>query len=120
MWAGIVCLGEHHLRRGTWYRVVDAADPLSITIDINGTRAVIDRRECVIRQTRPMAWSVVIDGAVHKEHDAVYGVCPVCLTRAGLDGAEAERVCPGCGFETPIDWKGWAFTAGVRETVGAV
>jgi len=104
LWAEIVKLCMHPLRRGSWYRVVDAFDPSTVTLDVNGTPFVVDR-DCVsLAPERPQAWSVVREGEANPYFGGMYGVCPNCVERANLEPGRPDLTCPSCGNTYPVRW----------------
>lgn len=105
-WAEIVRLCIQRLRRGSWYRVLDASSAETVTLDVRGTPFVVDRSCVALASSRPTEWSVVRDNPPNEVLGAVYGVCPACSERSRLTGAEAELACPSCGGTFTVDWPG--------------
>ncbi|MEK7667161.1 MAG: hypothetical protein AAB409_00745 [Gemmatimonadota bacterium] len=106
LWAKIVALGVQHLRRGSWYRVVDESKPETVSVDVNGAAVEVPRSCVALAADRPLAWSVVREDPPNPYFGAVYGVCPDCLERARLAGSEKDLLCPACGLNFPVNWSG--------------
>lgn len=103
-WAEVVKLCVQPLRRGSWYRVMDASQPDTVTLNVRGTPFVVDR-DCVdLGSTRPMAWSVVHEDAAGPYFGGVYAVCPACLERTRLDGNESHLTCVHCRGTFLVRW----------------
>lgn len=105
-WAEIVRLCIQRLRRGSWYRVLDATAEDTVTLDVGGTPFVVDRSCVALFPSRPTTWSVVRDDPPNEVLGPVYAVCPACFERAPLAGTEAELACPGCKGTFAVDWAG--------------
>ena len=111
-WAQITATGEHELRRGSWYRVVDDSDPDAVVLYVNREHIRVDRGCVELAAKRPMMWSVVRRDPGEFEADKVrgldlgeiYGICPSCLSRASLKPEDTELQCPRCELEFNIDW----------------
>ena len=105
-WAEIVRLCIQRLRRGSWYRVLDATAAATVTLDVGGTPFVVDRSCVAMALSRPSAWSVVRDDPPNEVLGPVYGVCPACFERAPLTGTESEKECPACRGTFAVNWAG--------------
>ncbi len=105
-WAEIVRLCIQRLRRGSWYRVLDATAADSVTLDVGGTPFVVDRGCVALAASRPTTWSVVRDDPPNEVLGPVYGVCPSCFERAPFTGAESEKECPACRGTFGVNWTG--------------
>jgi hypothetical protein len=103
-WVHIIAAGEHGLRRGSWFEVVDDADPEHVVVEVNRKRVAV-ARSCVERHaTRPLAWTVVVEAVRPDYFGSLYAVCPDCLGRASVRVEDMEMTCPSCGFAFPVDW----------------
>jgi hypothetical protein len=105
-WAEIVRLCIQRLRRGSWYRVLDATADDTVTLDVGGTPFVVDRGCVALAASRPTRWSVVRDDPPNEVLGPVYGVCPSCFERAPFTGAESEKECPACRGTFGVNWAG--------------
>jgi len=105
-WAEIVRLCIQRLRRGSWYRVLDASAPDTVTLDVGGAPFVVDRGCVALSAERPTGWSVVREDPPNEVLGPVYGVCPSCFERALLRASEPELTCPSCGGVFAVNWAG--------------
>lgn len=84
------------LRRGAWYRIVEAPGKPWVVLDVHQVQVRIPKMDIQIRKARPKAWSVV-----HEPHL----VCPGCHKRQHVSGKPHRVKCHGCGNGFRVDWK---------------
>ena len=104
LWACITRLGPHRIRRGTWYEVLDDSAPDTVVLGVGIRQVRVNRDQVEIHSRRPFAWTVVIDTERNTHFGKVYAVCPACLARARLTGAEESMPCPSCDYRFDVDW----------------
>src|SRR5262245_45088710 len=102
-WARITDSVADILRRGAWYRVVEASDDGHVLIDVRkGVQVRLSASDVILRDEVPDAWSVVVRTGVlrptlgkEKGRDVIttYGVCPQCHERQEFDGKPTRLRC---------------------------
>ncbi|MGD2135033.1 MAG: hypothetical protein PVF27_02690 [Gemmatimonadales bacterium] len=109
-WARVHTGGPHRLRRGGWYRVLDASDPDQVVVNVGGTPRRVMRGSVTLADDRPPVWSVVRQQAstssapAARQMGELYGVCPNCLYRAPLTDKDLELRCRQCNQLFAVDW----------------
>jgi len=83
------------LRRGAWYRVVEAPGKSWLVLDVNRVEVRVPKETLELRNERPALWSVV-----HEPHL----VCPGCHKRQHVSGRPGEVKCEECGQKYRVDW----------------
>jgi hypothetical protein len=107
-WARLRVEADVGLRRGAWYRVTRFT-PSEVFLDVQRFPVGVPRRFLEVVLGRPLRWSVV-----PRPRDATklptelgdpYAVCPVCRTRAALDGRPGKMPCPKCQGMFAVAWE---------------
>lgn len=106
-WARLRVEADVGLRRGAWYRVTRFT-PSEVFLDVQRFPIGVPRRYLEVVLGRPLRWSVV-----PRPRDASklppglgvpYAVCPVCRTRAPLEGRPGKMTCPKCQGVFAVAW----------------
>ncbi|PYO27758.1 MAG: hypothetical protein DMD73_08085 [Gemmatimonadetes bacterium] len=96
------------LRRGAWYRVTRFT-PSEVFLDIQRSPIGVPRRLVEVVLGRPLRWSVVPRprdaSKLPPQLGAPYAVCPVCRTRAPLEGRPGKMACPKCQGMFGVAWE---------------
>src|SRR5437763_14385842 len=96
------------LRRVAWYRVTRFT-PSEVFLDVQRFPIGVPRRLLEVVLGRPRGWSVVPRPRdVSKrppQLGAPYAVCPVCRTRAALEGRPGKMACPKCEGVFDVAWE---------------
>ena len=103
-WAHIIAVGDHGLRRGSWYEVLDARDPRRVVLEVAHKRVSVARSCVEMEARRPLAWTVVVTTEDMEFFGSLYGVCPNCVQRSALSPDDLRMTCPACGYDFTIDW----------------
>jgi hypothetical protein len=106
------------LRRGAWYRILDATDDDQLVLDVRGRPVRFSRADLTIRTSPPETWGVVVRSGVIRpslgggkglEVVTSYAVCPHCAERQDLPRSPRKPprlTCQRCGQESEVDWSG--------------
>ncbi len=114
LWARVLQIGSHGLRRGAWYPVVNEVTAEMLLLDVARRNVPVPRTALEVSERAPQMWSIVRwqDGdqgfrrVSQSGFDMTYAVCPKCRARVTLPDSSAERMqCPECGGDFPIDWE---------------
>ncbi len=103
-WAHVVAVGQHGLRRGSWYEILDESVADVLVLDVAGRPRTVPRDAVEVEPSRPLAWTIVVNTPPDEYFGGLHGVCPNCVLRARLAGDEQELSCPACGLTFPVDW----------------
>jgi len=118
-WARLRVEADVGLRRGAWYRVTRFT-PSEVFLDIQRSPIGVPRRLVEVVLGRPLRWSVVPRprdaSKLPPQLGAPYAVCPVCRTRAPLEGRPGKMACPRCQGVFAVAWEERYLTQG--ETNG--
>ncbi|HLB81886.1 MAG TPA: hypothetical protein VJJ54_02250 [Gemmatimonadales bacterium] len=106
-WARLRVEVDVGLRRGAWYRVTRFT-PAEVFLDVQRFPLAVPRRYLEVVLGRPLRWSVVPrprdPTKLPPALGAPYAVCPVCRTRAPLDGRPGKMPCPQCQGVFGVAW----------------
>jgi hypothetical protein len=96
------------MRRGAWYKVLQAADVHSV-LDVNGRPISVATALLEITK-RPLPHWTVLDRVsastkVPSQLGIPYGVCPSCGERAPLPNRVKRLRCPSCKWEFEVAWE---------------
>jgi hypothetical protein len=107
------------LRRGAWYRVVNAS-PLEIVVDVNKKPVRIPRRHLELADQPAQVWTVVelaqVSPRAPRTLGARYAVCPSCRERVALEGKPVNLRCPKCNGMFNVAWIGTAPASPVMQS----
>lgn len=99
------------LRRGAWYRIVEATPDGKIVVEVRKKPVRLSRVDVKVRDQAPDRWAVVIRTGVLRPtlgggHEVVttYAVCPHCHERQDFSGKPLALKCTRCGEKSEVDW----------------
>ncbi len=113
LWARVLQIGSHGLRRGAWYPVVNEVTAEMLLLDVARRNVPVPRTALEVSERTPGKWSIVewqdsdqgFGRASQSGFDMTYAVCPKCRARVTLPDGSAERMqCPECGGDFPVEW----------------
>jgi hypothetical protein len=109
-WAHVKGDAKVPLRRGGWYKIVEATTQ-DIVVDIGGKRIQVSRRAVDLADRPDPAWSVVNAPSMAPRLPPAWGtkyaVCPSCRERAPLPPqALTELRCVRCNGLFAVEWGG--------------
>lgn len=107
-WARLRVETRCNLRKGAWYRVVEASNE-QVLVNVNGKPQAISREWVEVQNGRPKRWTVVRSGAPARALSPVsregYVVCPCCGHRAPMPAKTTVSLrCPRCSDASEIAW----------------
>jgi len=107
-WARLQADVDLRIRRGAWYRVLQASD-LEVILEVNDHPVSVLRAVVEIVNRPAPRWTVVtapeaLAKKVPKVLGGPYGVCPSCGERAALKKRAKRMPCPSCKWEFEIAW----------------
>lgn len=95
------------LRRGAWYRVLQAS-PLQAVVDVNRTLLKVPLYLLEIVSKPPRRWTVVPTPKSARRAGArlgdAYAVCPSCRHRMAFRGRPERMACERCLVEFDVAW----------------
>src|ERR1041384_2183728 len=96
------------LRRGAWYRIVNALG-LEVVVDVNKKPVRVPRRHLELVEQPAREWTVVVRTAPTPRGSqpvgSQYAVCPSCRERVQLAGRPLDMRCPKCNELSVVAWK---------------
>lgn len=97
------------LRRGAWYRVLNAS-PLEVVVDVHQKQVRVPRRHLQLADQPMQMWTVVERAEPSprspRSLGSTYAVCPSCRERLPLAGQPANMRCPQCNGLFTVAWTG--------------
>jgi hypothetical protein len=86
------------LRRGAWYRVMNATSR-DVVVEVHKKPVQLPRRVLQLVDQPPQVWTVV-----ERAKAAPYAVCPSCRQRVPLEGRPTSMRCGKCNGMFSVAW----------------
>ena len=122
-WAQLHAEYECPLRRGAWYRVLNASS-LEVVVEVNRKEVRVPRRYLQFADQPAQMWAVVeraeSSGRGPRSLGSRYAVCPSCRERVPLAGRPANMRCPRCNGLFAISGTGTERKEAATESTPAV
>jgi len=104
-WARLKAEGPYPLRRGAWYRIVEA-HLRDVVVQVHRTAMAMPRADIDVAETPPRRWTLVPRPAKALRLPDSWGdwylVCPSCHGRAPVHAASSPVRCPRCRVVFPV------------------